>query len=205
MGGNSVNYKEEIEYRERLLGQAYAGKKITKEERLWLLTHRLFNRITGYPYLSEDIVQLQPKVQYRVIVEIEKISYPDRIIPVISVPGGKGGIKVNSLCNIDGVPVDPSKKVKVLGLLVDANQRETEVTYESELGLLGICYQCDYYDDKMHLWKRIASDCGNELAMVREVISDKKIRYRCKSPLDPIYEFNSVFEFTVEWKTEVDE
>ena len=43
------------------------------------------------------IIHLHPKVTYVIRVTVEKLTYPGRIIPVITVPGGKGKIVANTL------------------------------------------------------------------------------------------------------------
>ena len=90
-----MNYKEEMSYREKILSRVRNGEKITSEDRLWLVTHRIINLTLGYPYLNTDIIHLRPKVNHSICVKIEDLTYPGRIIPVITVPGGKGKLVAN--------------------------------------------------------------------------------------------------------------
>ena len=84
-----MNYEEEINCRNNIMSRVRHGEKITSEDRLWLVTHRIINPTLGYPYLNTDIIHLHPKVTYVICVTVENLIYPVRIIPVITVPGGK--------------------------------------------------------------------------------------------------------------------
>ena len=66
-----MNYKFEIEYRNHLLLRVRSGNQITPEERLWLLTHRIYNRELGYPYVNSDVIDLQTNKDCTVYVKIE--------------------------------------------------------------------------------------------------------------------------------------
>lgn len=197
-----MNYEEEMRYRKELLSRVRDGKKITPNDRLWLQTHKVINRLLGYPYLNTDIICLQPKVNYLVRVKIETLAYSNRIIPVITVPGGKGKIIPYWLL-LDGKKVETKKPVKMLGLILDLSHNQAEITYQSDLGLLGVSYECDYFDDKQHLMIRQDSNTGNAtFAMLSEVLADNKILYRCKVPDTNNFES---FAFSIEWETVTDE
>jgi len=192
-----MNHEEETNYRNKILLRVRNGEKITPQDRLWLATHQIINRAFGYPYLNTDIIQLHPKVKYIIRVKIESLKYPGRIIPVVTVPGGKGEIVINTpLADYNGNTV-PKKAVKMLGLLVDLNHKEIEFTYQSSLGLLGISYECDYFDSKQHIMIRKNSGVGDpSFAILREVLSDNKILYRCKAPSNDSFDS---FAFSIEW------
>ncbi len=198
-----MNYEEEIEYRRELLSIVRNGGKLLPEERLWLATHRIINRMLGYPYINTDIVQLQPNVNYVVCVKVEKLTYSDRIIPVITVPGGKGTIVTNGyLADYNGNAVS-KKMVKMLGVLVDAKHNEVEFAYQSNLGLIGISYECDYFDERQKLIIRKNSCVGDPgYAMLSESLANNKIRYRCKNPVnDSFEEFVFTLEYNIAHKT----
>lgn len=193
-----MNYEEEISYRNKILSRVRNGEKITSEDRLWLVTHRIINRTLGYPYLNTDIIHLRPEVNYCIRVKVESLTYPGRILPVITVPGGKGKIVANTLLADHRGDVTSKKTVKMLGLLVDLNHNETEFSYRSNLGLLGVSYECDYFDDKQHIMLRKNSCVGDpNFAMLSEVLADNKILYRCKAPTNSSFES---FVFSIEWE-----
>lgn len=192
-----MNYEEEVRYRNKILSQVRNGEKITSQDRLWLLTHRIINRTMGYPYLNTDIIHLCPKMNYVVRVKVENLTYPGRIIPVITVPGGKGKIVANTFLLDHNGDVTSKKPVKMLGLLVDLNYNEAEFAYQSSLGLLGVSYECDYFDDKQRIMLRKNSCVGDpNFAMLSEVIADNKILYRCKAPTTDSFES---IVFSIEW------
>ena len=90
------------------------------------------------------------------------------------------------------------KPVKMLGAMIDANHRETEFSYRSELGVIGISFECDYFDSKQQLMIRKNSDTGDpNFAMIDEKIASNRMRYRCKAPTDSNFES---FVFIVEWE-----
>ena len=193
-----MDYEKEICYREEILARVSKGEKITSGDRLWLVTHRIINRTLGYPYLNTDILHLCPNVNYSIRVKLEKLTYPCRIIPCVTVPGGKGKIVSNSLLTDFNGNKTPKKNTKMLGLLLDSNHRESEFVYQSTLGLLGTSYECDYFDDKLHVMTRMNSCAGTpNFAMLTEVLAENRILYRCKSPISDDFES---FVFSIEWK-----
>ena len=193
-----MNYEEEINCRNNIMSRVRHGEKITSEDRLWLVTHRIINPTLGYPYLNTDIIHLHPKVTYIIRVTIENLTYPGRIIPVITVPGGKGKIVANTLLTDYNGNVSSKKPVKMLGLLVNLNHNEAEFAYQSNLGLLGVSYECDYFDNEQHIMIRKNSCVGDpDFAMLGEVLSDNKILYRCKAPTNDSFES---FAFSIEWE-----
>ena len=192
-----MNYQEEIEYREMILTRIANREKLRAEDRLWLATHRIYHRTLGYPYLNTDIVSLRCKTKYTVRIEVEKIAYPRFIIPVISVPGGKGNIVTNfELTNLDGETVS-KKTTKILGVLVNAQKPSSEFIYHSDLGLMGISFECEYYDDKLHLLTRKDSNLRDpDFAMFGEILSENKMRYHCKPPMSKCFDD---YVFSIEW------
>lgn len=192
-----MNYEEEIHYRNEIMTRVYRGERATAEETLWLATHKLFNWQLGYPYLNADIVQLKAKENYRIKIEIEYLSCANRIIPVITVPGGKGKIITDFQISDYNGNVTTGRPVRMLGVTVSQSHSQTEICYQSDLGLLGISYQCDYFDNKHNLLIRKDSITGDpSFAMIREVLSDNKMLYRCKLPTSD--SFDSLV-FSIQW------
>lgn len=192
-----MHYDEEIRHRNTILSRARNGERVTAEDRLWLATHRIFNRTLGYPYLNTDIIHLRPEVNYCIRIKVESLTYPGRVLPVITVPGGKGKIIANTLLTDHKGGVASRKSVKMLGILVDLNHNETEIIYCSNLGLLGVSFECEYFDNKQHIMLRKDSCVGDpNFAMLSEVLADNKIRYRCKTPENDGFES---FVFSIEW------
>lgn len=193
-----MNYQEEMCYRDQILSQVRNGKRITPEERLWLATHKVINRTLGYPYLNTDIVHLHPKKEYSVRIKAEGCTYPNRIIPVITVPGGKGKIVSSTVLTTHNGNTTSKKSVKMLGLLLNTEHNEVVLSYQSDMGLLGISFECDYVDDRQHILIRKNSCTGDpSFAMLSEVLSDNKLLYRCKAPTDD--SFDSL-TFSIEWE-----
>lgn len=191
-----MEHEAEIIYRDQILQRVRDGNAITSEERLWLSTHRLYNRMLGYPYLNADVIELNTSKNCIIHVKIEEASYDNRIIPVITVPAGKGKILSEALLtDYKGNVIN--KPVKMLGVLLDAGKNEAQFTYQSSLGLLGVSYECDFFDSMQGLLIRKDSGTGDpNFAMICEKLSDRKILYRCKAPGSP--NFDSLV-FSVEW------
>ena len=195
-----MHCEEEVSYRNRILLRARNGEKITSEERLWLATHRIINHTLGYPYLNTDIIQLQSQEDYNIRVKVENLTYPGRMIPIITVPGGNGKIVAHTLLTDYKGNKTLKKPVKMLGLLVDNKHNEAEFVYQSNLRLLEVGYECDYFDDKQHIMVRKSSSVGDpNFAMLSEVLADNKILYRCKAPTNDDFESLS---FSIEWEAE---
>ena len=150
----------------------------------------------GYPFLNRDIIQLTPRLKYDIHIEIETNNYPGRILPVISAPGGKGEITPSILCE-SGLENTSTKTVEMLGLILNSENPNTTVQYHSDIGLLGISFECEYRDDKQNITVRADSSIGDpRYAMICEKLQDNKVRYQCKMP--NVNNFDS-FVFTIEW------
>ena len=194
MESSNMQYIEEINYRNMIMERRRKGEKLTREERQWIDTHRLINRELGYPYLNTDMIQLQPNERYHIHVQVESRSYEGRMIPIITVPAQKGSIVSNlELTDYEG-NIKTGQEVKMLGLLTDV----AEFDYRSELGLLGVSYECDYFDDRLRVMQRIDSGLGYpNFAMLREDLSENKVLYRCKTPVKDNYEG---LVFSITWR-----
>ena len=195
------NYVEEIKHRDDIIAKIHGGLKISPDERQWLMTHKLYNRFYGYPYLNTDIIHLEKNVVYSVQVKIESKKYPDRIIPFFTAPCGKGEIYNNDIVFDNRGKPYTNKKVKMFGCLIDSNNTETYFQYKSQLGLLEVSYECQYFDEHQKLTIRKNSLTGDpSYAMLKEQVASDKIIYYCKSPTNK--DFNSLV-FSVKWKKHI--
>ncbi len=191
-----MTFQEEISYREELLRKGAESIKLTPEERLWLVTHSVYNRRFGYPFYASSIETLKPKQWYTLIVNVETIKHNDEIQPIILVPDKNGEIKVDfDLLDRNGNPTN-RKSVKLLAFNMPAGEN-SKVKYRSQMGLLGVKYYVSYYDEATRLYKGTTSSAADYIcAMKREIVNDHKIRYYCKSPISDSFE---AMIFTVEW------
>ena len=193
-----MNHLEEIEHRKALMARIYKHEKLSPDERLWLKTHPVYDWHLGYPYLKADILSLEPKRPYRIHIRIEHLTYEKQIFPIICVPTGKGAIHTEFPIKDFYGNSKLGKPVKALGLTVDKVRQSTSVRCHADIGLLMVTYMCYYYDEKHQMILADTSDSGSvRLAMLKEVISENKVLYRCKSPISD--SFGSLV-FTVEWE-----
>jgi len=192
-----MTYTEEIEYRKAIMSIVQSGEKITSEERLWLVSHPLYNSQLGYPYLNSDIITLAPDANYHVKIKIEKNLYSGCIFPVINVPGGKGKINTDfPTFNYKGKP-SSGKDLKMLALMFEPECNEIEIDYCSGTGKLGISFECEYFDDQQGLIIRKNSNVGDpNYSMIRTSLSENEVMYRCKPPKSDDYDS---FVFSVTW------
>lgn len=197
MEGEYLNYEQEIKWRKLIMDKIHAGNRITTEERQWLVTHRIYNQVLGYPYLNADIVHMTPKILYSIHVAVESVAYPGKIIPVFTVPAGKGKIITDYTLTDHSGGQTTGKPVKMLGCLVDLNHKETQFYYQSHLGLFGVSFECEYFDKKQQLTIRKSSQTNDfNYAMLRDDLTHNKVLYRCKAPTEE--NFNSLV-FSIEW------
>lgn len=193
-----MNHLEEIEYRNTLMSRVYRHEKLSSQDRLWLKTHPVYHWSLGYPYLKADILSLEAKQTYRLHIEVENLTYENQIIPIISVPTGKGAIHTNFLTKDFYGNDKTGQPVKILGVTVNKDHRSTDIYYRSDIGLLMVTYACNYYDEKHQMLLSDTSDSGSaRLAMLKEFKSENVVLYRCKSPLRD--NFDSLV-FTITWE-----
>lgn len=189
-----MKYRDEILYRKEVIGKVHNGEKLSKQEREWLVTHKVYNEILGYPFLSVDILEIEKKCSIN--IKVEECNHNSRIAPVFGIPLGKGEI-VACFDTFDRKGEKNTKPIKMLSLDVET-KKEFNIECHSSSGLLTIFYQCDYYDDKMKMYKRESSYGANlSFAMIEEKICDNKYRFRCKSPLSDTFD---ALIFVVEWR-----
>ena len=179
------------------MNKIYKGNRITNEERLWLITHPLYNKCYQEPYYNVDIIRLDEKTKYFMNVNVKRIICDEKMIPIIGVATGKGKLIIDGdLLDLDG-NVTATKETKILGVNVDLNNTNSKFTFHSELGLLSVSYQCEYLSKDMGMYRKETSSSGIlSLAMKKVVLADNKVEYHCKSPLND--DFDS-FVFIIEW------
>lgn len=193
-----MNHSEEIEYRNVLMSRIYKHEKLSSQECLWLKTHPIYHWSLGYPYLKADILSLEAEKTYRLHIKVEKLTYENQIIPIISVPAGKGTIHTDFPTKDFYGNDKTGKPVKVLGVTVNKDHQATNVCYSSDMGLLMVTYACNYYDAKHQMLLSDTSDSGSaRLAMLKEIKSENKVLYRCKSPMND--SFDSLV-FSIAWE-----
>ena len=187
----------EIEKRKELLARA-ACEKLTKEERQWLLTHSSYNRWLGASAYNTVVEHLSPKTWYDLEIKVESVSYDRPILPAIYASASKGKIIYEQgYTNIDGEPVSKDY-VRMLGFRLNDGQNTFKVSYLSDLGLLSVFYECEYFDEKMRVLISKSSYSGDpRYAIKRQMIDDGYIRYHCKNPLSDDFE---AMVFTVRWQ-----
>ena len=183
--------------RNEILKKVKSGAKISKEERFFLETTPAYNSVLGYPYLLKDVVNINSSDEVSLSVVVESISYDEKIIPVISVPAQKGMISTSfELFNYKG-ELSKDNKTKVLGVDLSDEHKSTVVQYKSDLSLLAVNYECWCYNMILKKTLPESSMCGKtNYAMSKEVVSENKIRYFCKSPDSDSFD---AMVFYVEW------
>ena len=183
--------------RNEILKKVKSGAKISKEERFFLETTPAYNSALGYPYLLKDVVNINSSDEVSLSVVVESISYDEKNIPVISVPAQKGMISTSfELFNYKG-ELSKDNKTKVLGVDLSDEHKSTVVQYKSDLSLLAVNYECWCYNMILKKTLPESSMCGKtNYAMSKEVVSENKIRYFCKSPDSDSFD---AMVFTVEW------
>lgn len=197
-----MNINEEIAFRNEIMHKSRKGEKLTREERSWLVTHPSYNDKQGYPFLTTDIIKLEPKVEYLMRVECAANCERDSFWASFGVPLSKGYIKTDfALVDLYG-NVSLGKPVKMLGVAIDSEDHlSTEFVFKSDLGLMQVCYKCKVFDTIIKKEVRKSSDGADcSFAMIRKDLSDNKVLYSCKHPNEQDYKYM----FTVEWKKQQD-
>ena len=178
-----MNVYEQIEHRKKIMNKVSKGERLTFEEREWLVTNSIYNLQLGPPYTNYEIITLPTTSNYNLIIRIERISYEKWIIPIISVPNGKGKIVCDfPVINLNGKN-SVGKPIKMVGLENAVINGETCIAYQSNLGLIAVEYQCDYFDEKQNIYVRKSSSTGDyNFAMIKEQLKHNKFLFHCKDP-----------------------
>lgn len=196
MEDGNLNYTEEIRYREEILQKVRNKVKVSPDERKWLATHSIYNRILGFPFLNMAIETLRPNQWYSLKIKVESVTYDGRILPVLHVPAGKGQISVDcELRDLKG-RTSQGKSIQMLGVEWGIIGQEYLMDYKSSLGLISVEYECEYFDIKQKIQIRRTSSTDHSFAMMRTVVNDHTVRYHCKSPQKDSFD---AMVFTVEW------
>ena len=192
------NYIHELDKRNDIMKKVYLGEKITKEERIWLYTHSLYNTSIDFPCFNICVESLVQKTSYKVVVKINDINFPENITPFFSVPDKKGFISCDDdVINYKG---DICSGNKIYGLAWKKLEKNTVYTFGfySATGYISIGYECNYFDVFSKIYKREASSTGNmRFAFIREKLNDNSFRYQCKAPFTDSFD---ALVFTVEFQ-----
>ena len=148
-----------------------------------MVTHPVYNNHFEGDAFNVVIERIEPNEWYLIKIKIKTKDYNRRIIPIIGVPAGKGRIITDlKLYDSDSKP-RRKKEVKMLGFETDTSCTEYTIRYMSNLGLLEVKYECDYFDSLQNIVKREASSTGNyDFAIKKKLIDEQTIEYYCKSP-----------------------
>ncbi len=193
----SNGYQEEIAYRFALRKKVTGGVKLSKEERLWLETHKEFSQIYGVPILKTDVITLEKGKNYQFDVTFVESLHPGKIYPWFKAPSGMGSILTDvELTDYRGKK-SIGKPVKLLATEISAENRSFRFSYSSDCGVLSVGFFCEFYDQKQHLHTGGFSSGAEGLYMLREDMGPSCVLYRCKSRNADT--FDSLV-FSVEWK-----
>ena len=177
-----MNYKDNINYRHFLEQKVFEKKKLTDEDKWWLESNPRFNGKFDFPCYQRDILKIPENVETQVTISLSIHNDKAKIYhPVISVIG-KGSIKVNGQLLDFNREIVNCNKTKILILLLE-EKNPISVSVVSKSGLLGIAYQCEYYDERTRLHTSEISDGANlSYGMKRCDVSNNEFVYYCKNP-----------------------
>lgn len=184
---------EEIEYREKLLKTLRLGGKVEPSEREWLVTHKAFSDIYGWPFLVMDIIELEPNRTYTVTAELLFKNCCETMMPTVSVPQRKGKILFND-------PEGQLQKTTALGLFFSEKNKELVFSFKAKNGLL--CVTMEYLT-KNHMGTEYWASSVGRSGLAMEVVesTDTKRCYTCRGIENRQTEH---FDFELRWeKSEV--
>lgn len=162
---------EEIAYRGRLLERARSGGKLEPDEREWLVTHKAFSDIYGWPYLVMDIIKLEPNCNYTVTAELLFSNCSEMMISTVSLPRSKGRILFDDKNG-------QSQMTKAVGLFFDEKNKELTFSLKSKMGLMCVTMEYRTKDHRgVEHWRSSVND--DRLAMKIIESTDTKRRYSC--------------------------
>lgn len=188
--------KKEIAYRKELLQRLYDGGKLTKDEREWLQTHVAYSQVFGYPFISRDIIVLEPKKMYDVCITLYSYIGSVPMSPALAVPLNRGYINTESEVVDRKGNVQTGRKLKSLATANTLDHPVCNLKITSDAGLISVYYECES-EDYRGVKYMTDSTLSNMLAMKKTVISNNKYMYACKDFSDENFD---KFIFTVEWK-----
>lgn len=167
-----TNYEYDIQKRKEISRKA---PKLTKEERLWCMTHRTYNHKFGYPFITKDIIELKPNKTYNIIITMISKNYKSYIHPVFSVAVKPGYILYGDR-EVEDRYGNKSigKKIRTLCLEIKEEQYVTDFTFNAELGLLEVVYIVTFYS-KSKVYTTTTSGALANLSMLREDVSENEV------------------------------
>ena len=188
--------EQEIQQRKAIMNNRRISGKLTESEKEWLCTHRIYHPVLGYPFLNADLIELEKNAEYEVFVSVEKSDYDDEIYPMFTIPAKKGFLLTDfPVTNLKG-KTSIGKAITCLCLQISQQSTSSDFRCLSESGLLQVCFSCKYqcpHSPRVRITEN--SDCGPALVMKREIISENKYLYHCKSPVSDSFD-NLVFSVT---------
>ena len=189
-----MDINENIKAREELKEKSRKGQKLLIEERAWLLENPVYNEKDKL--LKRDILLLPAGKKTILRITIESVCFSGKsICPAVGSVDPKGRIQTD--CILLGRDGAPTGHTSARGLTIGADSSPAEFDFQSKNGLLSVNYECDYYDTltKRHTGGSSAG-ASNAYGMKKEVLSETKVRYNCRSPIDQTF---GALVFTVEW------
>ena len=190
-----MDYLEEIAYRKEILDRAYKGIRPTKEERMWLCTHSYFNEALGYPYYGISVEHIKEKQWYKLRFTVEEVSYHKDVLIQISVASSKGQIFTPPEMKDMMWQERTEKPFRIICMEAKMGE-EYEIAYYSPWGIFDIAYRLEMTTGSKDVIAYEPSNVLLSLAMLREQISDNKVRFRCNSASN--MDFKALV-FTLEW------
>ncbi len=192
--------QEEIDYRDELMRRVINGEKPTKAEREWKLTHVIYNKLKGYPYMCMDILQFKKKTEYQVTLRVISNLSEAFAAPVIGVAYGKGALTILSGYLEDSHGnISKTNKTKFLGVDISKPGDEDTVTFISDLGLMKVGFQSleiPKHSPGIRVTHTSTSPYHG-LYMRKEMVSDNHVIYKCnKCDMEDCEE---AFVFEIEW------
>ena len=178
-----MDHNDNINYRRSLEKKVFEKKKLTSEEKWWLNSNPMFNERYSFPCLKSDIIVIPKNQEITMHISVLRSEDNTKIYrPVICVVG-KGEIKVENQLFDFNMNRCTCKSTRMLIPLFDENRSTISVRVSSQLGLVSVAYQCEYFDDRMNLYVQEISD-GPKLSygMKKSDVSDNEFVYYCKNP-----------------------
>ena len=178
-----MDFKKNIEYRRTLNQKVFEGEKLTDAEKQWLKSNPMFNESFEFPCYQRDAIGIPVNFKTKVIITVLGQGDKTKVYRPFIFVIGKGAIEVQGeLLNFLGEKVN-YKETRMLIPLLDENRTSTCLTVSSKDGLIGIAYQCEYFDERMQIQTREISDGAKiTYAMKKEVVSKNEFIYNCKNP-----------------------
>ena len=169
---------QQIAYRSALLEK----RRISAEEKLWLISHPCYHESLGYPYLLLDILDFSANMPYLFSVTVETDGSAN-IAPCFLTYGKrtKNYLISSSIVSDGGRQLSFGTRIRSLSLLPGLGSSQF-VAY-SEYGKLRVAYEFIQID-AMGSARRYASTISPWLAMLKTQKSDHCAIYHCASMIN---------------------